>query len=126
MPSKDDPYGWLTVIDLQLVARARGVDLPADADRDQIVARLRSHETHPSQSEAPWDSSEADAKPVPPARLSERSGWWTSMSVAALRVLAGVHGLEVPAGMHRRELVALLIEHDVPKPVSTSGRKRRS
>jgi hypothetical protein len=124
--NKNGPYGWLTVTDLQLVARARDVDIPADASHDEIVARLQSHATHPSRRTAP-DSSESEATPVAPARLSERSGWWTSMSVAELRTLARSHGLDVPAGIHRRELVALLIEHDVPRPPgTTSGRRRRS
>src|SRR5437870_6823092 len=93
-----DPYGWLTVTDLQLVARARGVDLPAGADRDEMVAVLRSHDAHPSAS----DPSTAASV------VAERAGWWTSMSVSALRTLARAHGIDVPAGMHRRELVALL------------------
>lgn len=123
--TKDDPYAWLTVADLQLVARARGVDIPAHADHDEIVDRLRSHETHPSRPAAPWDSTEPESKPAAPARLSQRSGWWASMSVAALRTLAREHGLDVPAGIHRRELVALLVEHDVPRPPGTmSGRRR--
>jgi hypothetical protein len=127
MSNKDDPYGWLTVTDLALVARARGVDIPADADHDEIVARLRSHETHPSRTTTAPNSTEPDSTPVAPATISERSGWWSSMSVSELRTLARDHGLDVPAGMHRRELVALLVEHDVPRPPrQTSSRRRRS
>jgi hypothetical protein len=49
------------------------------------------------------------------------------MSVSELRTLARDHGLRVPPGMHRRELVDLLVEHDVPRPPGpTPGRKRRS
>ncbi|HEY5173256.1 MAG TPA: hypothetical protein VIK54_16150, partial [Acidimicrobiia bacterium] len=70
--------------DLQLVARARGVDIPADASHDEIVARLQSQATHPSRRTAP-DSPDSEATPVAPPKLSERSGWWTSMSVAELR-----------------------------------------
>lgn len=110
-----DPYGALTATDLQLVARARGVDLPAGADRDEMVAVLRSHDAHPS---AP------DPSPTAPG-VSERSGWWTSMS--ALRTHARAHGIDVPAGMHRRELIALLIEQDVPRSSgATSGRWHRA
>ena len=124
--NKSGPYGWLTVTDLQLVARARGVDIPADANHDEIVALLQGHATHPSRRTVP-DSPDSEATPVAPAGLTERSGWWTSMSVAELRTLARSHGLEVPAGIRRRELVALVIEHDVPRPPgTTSGRRRRS
>src|SRR2546425_12880156 len=94
-----DPYGWLTVTDLQLVARARGVDLPAGADRDELVGLLRSHDAHPSAS---------DPSPAAPV-VSERSGWSTPMSVSALRTLARAHGIDVPAGLHRGVLVALPI-----------------
>jgi hypothetical protein len=112
-----DPYGWLTVTDLQLVARARGVDFPASADRDEMVAVLRSQDGHPS---AP------DPSPTAPV-VSERSGWWTSMSVSALRTVARAHGIDVPAGMRRHELIALVIEQDVPRPSGvTSGRWHRS
>jgi hypothetical protein len=118
MTSKSrDPYGWLTATDLQLIARARGVDLPAGADRDEMVAVLRSHDAHTSAPD-----------PSPTALVvSERSGWWTSMSVSALRTVARAHGIDVPAGMHRRELIALLVEQDVPRPSGvTSGRWHRS
>ena len=40
MAKNDDAYAWLTVTDLQLVARARGVEIPADADHAEIVAHL--------------------------------------------------------------------------------------
>jgi len=113
-----DSYGQLTLLDLQLIARARGLDLPAGAERDEIVALLRSNDAHPSV--APVQNS----TPRVPA---ERSGWWTSMSIPELRTVARDHGIDVAAGMHRRELVALLVEHDVPRPSgATSGRRRRS
>lgn len=127
MSDQDDSYGWLTVTDLALVARARGIDIPADADHDEIVDRLRSHETHPSRTTVAPDFTEPASTPVAPATISERSGWWSSISVSELRTLARGHGLDVPAGMHRRELVALLVEHDVPRPPrQPAGRRRRS
>jgi hypothetical protein len=117
MSKPRDPYASLTVTDLQLVARARGIDFPGGADRDELAAVLRSHDARPS---APQPSS---AVPV----IGERSGWWTSMSVSALRTHARAHGIDVPAGMHRQELIALLVEQDVPRPSGlTSGRRRRS
>jgi hypothetical protein len=121
-----DPYVRLSVADLLLVARARSIDIPAGADRDAIVAALQSHDVEASTTRA-WNSTVTASNPASPASMSERSGWWTSLSVAALRSLARDHGLDVPAGMHRRELVALLVEHDVRKPPwSPTGRTRRS
>jgi hypothetical protein len=113
-----DPYGKLTLVDLQIVARARGLDLPAGAERDEIVAIMRTHDARPSRPTTQISTPRASA---------ERSGWWTSMSIPELRTVARAHGIDVAAGMHRRELVALLVEHDVPRPAgATSGRRRRS
>ena len=120
-----DSYSQFTVADLLVVARACSISLPDEADRDAIVAVLRNHDEHPSRhdehpSPSPVPDSTTNAPP-------ERSGWWTAMSVAELRTLARAHGLDVPPGMHRRELVALLVDHDVPRPSGqTSGRRRRS
>jgi len=113
-----DPYGKLTLVDLQIVARARGLDLPAGAERDEIIDILQSHDAHP-----PGPTTQNST----PAAVPERSGWWTSMSIPELRTVARDHGVDVAAGMHRRELVARLVEHDVPRPSgATSGRRRRS
>jgi hypothetical protein len=46
-------YGWVRIADLRLVARARGLDVPAAASRDEIVALLQSRDRHPSASTAP-------------------------------------------------------------------------
>jgi hypothetical protein len=120
-----DSYSQLTVADLLVVARARSISLPDEADRDAIVAVLRNHDEQPSRhDEHPFQSPVRDSTTNAPP---ERSGWWTAMSVAELRTLARAHGLNVPPGMHRRELVALLVEHDVPKPpAQKSGGRRRS
>jgi len=36
--ANDEPFGQLTIAELLLVARARGLHLPVDADRPEIVA----------------------------------------------------------------------------------------
>jgi hypothetical protein len=59
-------------------------------------------------------------------RSAKPTGWWTSMSVAALRTVAGEHGIDVPAGMHRRELVELLSERDVPRVLRPRNRLSRA
>ena len=119
MNAKHDPIGPLTITDLRLVARARGLDVPADAKRDEIIALLGGHD-------APGDTvatAQNSTRRAPPAR----TGWWTSLSVRELRTLARDHGINVPAGTHRHELVELLIEHDVPRPSRPpSGPRRRS
>ncbi len=96
-------YRDLSPADLELLVRARRLDLPADLDRDEIIIMLQDLDEHPS---------------VPPRELSastrERSGWWTAMSVAELRVVAREYGVEVAPGIRRRELVDLVIDHDIP------------
>jgi hypothetical protein len=120
--NKKDPYGWLTVADLQVVARAHHIHVREGAEREEILALLRRSDAHPS-----GQPSEPQQHKSTPSALPERSGWWSSMSVSVLRTLARDHGLDVAAGMHRRELVELLVEHDVPRPPSTtSGRRRPS
>jgi len=114
---KHDRYGHLTITDLQLIARGRGLDLPEDAERDAVIALLDADET-------PDDLSTLAAKPKPKLKtgtrattktnttaVSPRSGWWTSLSVRDLRCLAREHGIEVPAGICRHELVELLVNH---------------
>jgi hypothetical protein len=116
--NKRDPCGQLTVTDLQLIAGARGLDVPAGAERDEIVVLLRAHDV-----EASTTPPRNPTMSAPP----ECIGWWTSMSIPELRMLARDHSIDVQAGMHRRELVALLVEHDVRRPSGqTSGRRRRS
>src|SRR5438132_11034885 len=84
MNAKHDPIGPLTITDLRLVARARGLDVPADAKRDEIIALLGGHD-------APGDTvatAQNSTRRAPPAR----TGWWTSLSVRELRTLARDHG----------------------------------
>jgi hypothetical protein len=107
MATKRDSFAHLTETDLRLVARARGLDIPTNADRDAIVALLIADDTPPSV------ASPAGRKPKPTA---ERFGWWTSLSLSELRDVAREHGIDVAVGMRRRELVELLIEHEVPRP----------
>jgi hypothetical protein len=109
-----DSYRDLTLADLRLVVRARRLDFPPDLDRDEIIIMLRELDEHPS---------------VPPrepsASTREQSGWWTAMSVAELRSVARACGFEVAAGIRRRELVDLVIEHDIARPAGqTPGRRR--
>ena len=117
--NENDPYGRLSLNGLQLIATSRNIDVPVGAKREKIVALLRAHD--------------AQTRPSPPKQNSTRSaprepyGWWKSMSVSALRTLAREHGVDVPAGMRRSELVELLVEREVPRPSGqTSGRRRRS
>jgi hypothetical protein len=47
--------------------------------------------------------------------------------VGSRQARRGRHGIDVPAGAHRHELVELLVEHDVPRPSPPpSGRRRWS
>jgi hypothetical protein len=115
MSNKRDQFAHLTITDLRLVARARGLDVPADADRNEILALLSAHETSTSL------VSLSNRKPSPTA---ERPGWWTHVSLPELRRVAREHGIDVPAGMRRRELVDLLIERDVPRPPSARTHRR--
>jgi hypothetical protein len=57
--------------------------------------------------------------------LAEPSGWWTSLSVGELRTVAREHGISVPAGIHRRALVELLVEQGVSKPSRPSASRAR-
>ena len=118
MNAKHDQFAHLTITDLQLIARARGISVPADANRDEIVALL---------GDAPLPGVGATAMRTPArGALVEPSGWWTSLSVGELRAVAREHGINVPAVTHRHELVGLLIEHDVSRPSRpVSGRVRR-
>jgi len=119
MNTKPDQFARLTITDLQLIARARGITLPADANRDQIVTLL---------GDTPSAGESAAVKQTPAgSALNAPTGWWTSFSVGELRTVAREHGINVPAGTHRHELVGLLIEHDVSRPPrppsSRSGRQ---
>jgi len=74
----------------------------------------------------------ADRPPEPkgkrpgPRAPRRRSGWWTPMSVAQLRDIVRQHGVAVPAGMRRAELVQLLIDHDVPRsPIPQGSHDKR-
>ena len=132
-----DEYTNLTVDDLQLICRARSVDVSAGATRDEIVMLLCAQD---ARAAAPL-TSESTPKPAPEKKRTrtlrqtrptvsverEPTGWWSSMSVTALRAVAREHGVDVAAGMHRVELVRLLVDHDVPRPTGqTSGRRRPS
>jgi hypothetical protein len=105
MAKQRDPFAHLSETDLRLVARARGLDIPDDADRNTIVAVLVADETPTSV------ASPSNRKPT-----AERLGWWSAVSLSELRNVARGHGIDVAAGMRRRELVELLIEREVPRP----------
>ena len=45
MARKHDRFDHLTMTDLQLIARTRGITVPEDADRSALVALLRDGET---------------------------------------------------------------------------------
>jgi hypothetical protein len=117
MNAKQDRFGQLTIADLQLIARARGLDVPAGAGRDEIVALLRDHDA--------LDDTAALAQNSARSAPDERAGWWTSLSIRELRSLARDHGIDVPAGIHRHELVELVIDHDVPRPSRPPSRATR-
>jgi hypothetical protein len=129
MSNRRDPYGQLTITDLQLIARARDLEVPAGADRDEIVALLRGHDAQasppPAQNSTPNAVGSVATRRGGPAP-SERTGRWTSFSIPELRNLARGHGIDVPAGAHRHELVELLVEHDVPRPSRPPSRRRWS
>lgn len=103
--NRRDPYGQLAAADLQVIARARRLDVPAGAGRDEVVAALRAHDAQEPN---------ASVANLTPSAAPERGGWWTSMSVPELRDLARDHGIDVAAGMRRRQVVELLVAHDVP------------
>jgi len=105
--NRSDLYGSLSLNALQLIARSRSIDIPHGAQRDQIVELLRIYDKKPPEPAKKRSRQTASRQP---------SGWWTSMSVAELRDIARNHGIAVPAGMRRDELVQLLDEHDVPRP----------
>ncbi len=44
MNAKHDGFAHLTITDLQLIARARGITVAADANRDEIVVLLRDND----------------------------------------------------------------------------------
>jgi hypothetical protein len=113
--NKRSPYRQLMLADLQLIVRARRLDIPPDLDRDELIIMLDDLDAHPSRppSETPQTSTR------------ELSGWWTAVSVADLRTLARGHGISVAAGMRRRELVDLLREHDIPRPPGNKSARRR-
>jgi hypothetical protein len=101
-------YEWLTVTDLHLVCRARRIDVLSGTGRDELIALLRSHDAHPSALEPKTSNSESIN--------SERPGWWIPMSVSELRALALGHNVDVPAEVHRNELVELLVARGVLRP----------
>ena len=127
MNAKHDRFAHLTITDLQLIARARGINLPADTNRDDLVNLLGDIPV-PGESAAVGETPKRSA-------LNAPTGCWTSLSVGELRTVAREHGINVPVGVHRHELVGLLIEHDVSRPsrqrrvghaaVRRSARRRR-
>ena len=113
-----EPYGRISLNGLQLIAKSRDIDVPAGVGRDEILMLLRAHDV---QRPAPAKQKRT------PTSAHEPTGWWTSLPVKELRTIVRDSGVAVPAGIHRRELVELLIEHDVREPLGqTPGRNRRS
>ena len=116
MSPKDDRFSYLTDTDLRLIARSRGLTVPANAGRLELVALLKDRET-PQENIVTEEVTRE--KPL------ARTGWWSALSVSELRSVAREHGIDVPAGLHRQELVDLLIEHDVPRPSRPRSRTTR-
>ena len=104
---RSDLYGSLSLNALELIARSRNIDIPHGAQRDQIVELLRTYDKKPPAQPEKKSRQTASRRP---------SGWWTTRSVAELRDITREHGIAVPAGIRRNELIQLLIEHDVPRP----------
>ena len=116
MSTRHDGFGEPTVTDLQFIARARRITVAAHTKREEFVDLL-------GDDDALRDSAAVTEHPAGSA--PERKGWWASLSVRQLHDIVRQHGINVPAGTRRHEVVDLLIEHDIPRPAHPASRTTR-